>query len=92
VNNPIDGTTPSCAEVDFAGRSGLIDEGTCPLVPGIAGSVCGCMEPETPSSGGDGGGTEATRAPTPQTPAPTPGPGTYPTCMICGENMVVTRL
>jgi hypothetical protein len=78
LQNPTDGSTPSCAEVDAAGRGGQIEAGICPLIPSMAASVCGC------AAAGGGADTSA--------PSPTPITGDFPQCAICGEGKTVTIL
>jgi hypothetical protein len=65
VYNPINGTPQSCAEIESAGQSGQIDQGTCPLFSRIVGSVCGCMEHDIPAP-------PPSPAPAPVTTAPLP--------------------
>jgi hypothetical protein len=60
VTNPLDGTMPSCAEIQAGGLAGVVSPQFCVLLPGAISTTCGCEEPDS------GGGT--------MTMAPTSGP------------------
>jgi hypothetical protein len=45
VTDPRDGSTLTCEQVDFGGRSGMIEPGICPLIPGQISSICGWTWP-----------------------------------------------
>jgi hypothetical protein len=42
ITNPLDGTTPTCAQIQESGRAGLVNPSICPFVP-LSLGACGCV-------------------------------------------------
>jgi hypothetical protein len=61
VSNPLDGTTPTCAEIQGGGQAGLIPAAFCDILSGAITALCGC---EAADRQGDGDGGETTSSPT----------------------------
>jgi hypothetical protein len=46
VNNPLDGTSPTCAQLANRGLNGSLSETFCALLPGVVFAECECDLPE----------------------------------------------
>jgi hypothetical protein len=46
INNPIDGTSPTCEVLDERGRNGLITTTFCMMLPAVVLRECGCALPD----------------------------------------------
>jgi hypothetical protein len=75
VNTPVDGTTPTCAQIQKAGLIGQVDPTICPLLINLLGE-CGCMSltAEVATEAIDDPATEA-----------------FPECEVCGAGLVISN-